>query len=445
MADKTYWGKYIITTPNQLTAAALVIQYWVPRQQVNPGVFIAVFLVVIIFINYFGVRVFGEFEFWLSSIKVLVIIGLIILSLVLALGGGPNGDRTGFRYWRDPGAFAEYIGKGAWGRFLGIWSSMITAVFAYLGTELVGVTVGEAQNPRRNIPRAIKLTFWRILVFYVLNILLLGMIVPYNSPQLIFANSQASTNSASASPFVVAIQISGIAVLPGFLNGCILLFVFSASNSDLYIATRTIYGLASDGKAPAFLARTNKRGVPYWSLALCSLFCCLAFLNCADDSRSVFLYFVNVVTILGLLTWISILVAHICFVRARKAQGVPETSLAYKSPFGAAGSWGALFFCIIIAITKNFNVFHPDPKTYGDFDYKNFITGYIGIPFYLCLIFGYKIICRSRRVRASEADLFSGKQEIDDQEAEFLAEQAAMKAQGKGHSKLYERTIGWLF
>jgi amino acid transporter len=110
-----------------------VIQYWVKPEKVNPGVFITVFLVVIVLINYVGVRWFGELEFWLSSIKVLVICGLIILSLVLALGGGPNHDRTGFRYYKHPGAFKEYIATGAEGRFLGFWSSMVTAVFAYLG------------------------------------------------------------------------------------------------------------------------------------------------------------------------------------------------------------------------------------------------------------------------------------------------------------------------
>jgi yeast amino acid transporter len=174
----TYWFKYIIVTPNQLTAAALIIQYWKSRDEVNPGVFIAVFWVAIVAINYFGIRFFGEFEFWLSTMKVIVICGVIILSLVLALGGGPDHDRKGFRYWSDPGAFAEYIDDGATGKFLAFWSTMVTATFAYLGTELVGVTVGEAQNPRRTIPRAIKLTFYRIVFFYCISVLLLGMIVP---------------------------------------------------------------------------------------------------------------------------------------------------------------------------------------------------------------------------------------------------------------------------
>ncbi|KAF2397984.1 amino acid permease Dip5 [Trichodelitschia bisporula] len=437
----TYWFKYIIITPNQLTAAALVIQYWVPPEKVNPGVFITVFLVVIVTINYFGVRWFGEFEFWLSSIKIVIICGLIILSLVLALGGGPDHDRKGFRYYKNPGAFRAYIKTGETGKFLGFWSSMITAVFAYLGTELVGVTAGEAQNPRKTIPRAIKLTFFRILFFYVLSVFLLGLIVPYNSPDLIFAN-KVTTSSASASPFVVAVKLAGIKSLPGILNACILLFVFSASNSDLYIGSRTLYGLASQGKAPAFLARTDRRGVPVYALGVCALFCCLAYMNVAKDSRQVFGYFVNLVTIFGLLTWISILISHICFVRARRAQGVADTQLAYVAPFGQIGSYIALFFCIVIALTKNFNVFTKG--SYGSFDKKNFVTGYLGIPIYLALIFGYKLWYRPERVRPETADLWSGKAEVDREEAEFLARKEAA-GRGRKGGKFYKRAVGWLF
>ncbi|KAG0136619.1 amino acid permease/ SLC12A domain-containing protein [Tuber indicum] len=436
----TYWFKYIIVTPNQLTAAALVLQYWVPREKVNPGVWIAVFLSVIVFINYFGIRFFGEFEFWLSSIKVVTIVALILLSLVLALGGGPDHDRKGFRYWKDPGAFNTYIAQGDKGRFLGLWSTFVTATFAYLGTELVGVTVGEAQNPRKTIPRAIKLTFYRIVIFYVLSVFLLGMLVPYNSDELLFANKAKS--SAAASPFVVAIKLSGIPHLAGILNGCILLFVFSASNSDLYIASRTIYGLACEGKAPAFLALTDKRGVPVFALGLSSLFGLLAFMNVSDDSKIVFGYFVNLVTIFGILTWISILVTHICFVRARRAQGIADHQLAYTAPFGIWGSYGALVSCSIIAIFKNFNVFTYS-KAYGAFDYKNFITGYLGIPLYLIMIFGYKFCFRNSGIPASKADLFTGKDKIDREEEEFLRRKAL---KGLDHGGLFYRTfIAWLF
>jgi amino acid transporter len=444
----SYWFKYIIVTPNQLTAAALIIQYWVDRDRINPGVFIAVFWVAIVSINYFGIRFFGEFEFWLSTTKVIVIVGIIILSLVLALGGGPDHDRKGFRYWNDPGAFAEYIDDGATGRFLAFWSTMVTATFAYLGTELVGVTVGEAQNPRKTIPRAIKLTFYRIVLFYCVSVLLLGMLVPYNSEELAFANKASS--SASASPFVVAVKLAGINALPGILNGCILLFVFSASNSDLYIASRTLYGLASEGNAPRIFKRTDSRGVPIYALGLSAAFALLAFMNVSDDSKTVFGYFVNLTTIFGLLTWISILVTHIYFVKARRAQNVPDTALAYTAPLGLYGSYGALSLCILIALTKNFNVFVRSPSTYGDFDYKNFITGYLGIPLYLIMIFGYKLAMKSKGIKPENADLYSGKDIIDREEEEFLAEKARKDdlrrgSVGKKGGWFYRRFVAWLF
>ncbi len=264
----------------------------------------------------------------------LVLLGLILLSLVLACGGGPNHHATGFQYWHDPGSFAPYVMTGATGKFLGFWSVLTTAVFAYLGTELIGVVVGECANPRKAIPRAIKLTFFRILLFYIVLVFLLTMILPYNSPLLKTATGKSA--SAAASPFVVAIQISGIKVLPGLLNACILIFVFSTVNSgitfislsvnlyadvtlDLYIASRTLYGIAVEGNAPRFLTYTDKRGVPVFTLGISSLFLLLAFLNVNTASATVFTYFVNLVTIFGLLTWISILVSYIGFIRARKA------------------------------------------------------------------------------------------------------------------------------
>ncbi|KAF9696377.1 hypothetical protein EKO04_005427 [Ascochyta lentis] len=439
----TYWCKYIITTPNQLTASALIIQEWVSAKKVNPGIFILIFLVLICSINYFGIKFFGELEFWLSSIKVIVIVGVILLSFILAVGGGP-GPATGFKYYKKPGAFKEYIDTGDAGRFYGFWSSLVNAVFAYLGTELIGVTVGEAQNPRKTIPRAIKLTFYRILFFYCLAVFFLGMLVPYDSPQLAFANKEKA--KASASPFVVAIKIAGIKALPDILNACILIFTFSASNSDLYIASRTIYGLAEEGHAPKIFKWTDKRGVPVPALAISALFCCTAFMNAADDSTVVFGYFVNLTTIFGLLSWISLLVSHIYFVRARHAQGITKDQMAYVAPFGLWGSYIALFFCCLIALTKNFNVFTKG-KAYGDFDYKNFVTGYLGIPIYLICIFGYKFFMKSKGVKPHEADFYTGKDEIDREEEAFLAHQAQKKLERgdkKDGSWFYKVFVAWL-
>ncbi|GFP56986.1 hypothetical protein ACSS6W_004467 [Trichoderma asperelloides] len=437
----TYWFKYIITTPNQLTAAALVIQFWCPRDKVNPGVFIAIFLVTIIVVNYLGIELFGELEFWLSSFKVVIIVGIIIFALVIACGGGPNGDAPGFRYWHNPGAFAELYSDGSLGKFLGFWSVMVNATFAYLGTELVGVTAGEAQNPRRSIPKAIKLTFFRILIFYCLSIFLVGMIVPYNSKDLAFANKQ--TTGANASPFVVAATLAGVKVLPHIINACILVFVFSASNSDLYIASRTLYGLASDDAAPAIFKKTNKRGVPYPALFLSAAISCLAFMNASTSSTVVFGYFVNLVTIFGILTWISILVTYLFFLRARRAQNIPDSAMPYVAPQGFWGTVICLAFVILISLTKNFNVFIHTKET--NFDYKNFITGYLGIPLYISMLFGHMLLTGSRGVKPHEADFYTGKDIIDSQEADYLEQEQIKNADSQGMRKFYNRYIAWLF
>jgi len=442
----TYWMKYIIVTPNQLTAAAIAFQYWVPRDTLNPGVFIAIFLVLIFSINFFGgIKFFGELEFYLSSFKVVTIIGVILFSLCIACGAGPTNQANdyvpGFKTWKDPGAFAEAYAEGSLGKFLGFWSVMVNATFAYLGTELVGVTAAEAAS-RKSIPKAIKLTFYRILVFYILSVLLVGMIVPYNAKELAFANK--ASGNANASPFVVAAEIAGVEVLPFILNLCIIVFVFSASNTDLYIASRTLYGLASDESAPAIFKRTNRRGVPYPALFLCTAIALLAFLNVSDDSKKVFGYFVNLTTIFGLLTWIFILITHIFFLRARRAQGIADSEVAYRSPVGYWGTCVALFFCILVALTKNFAAFiHKDGKT---FDYETFITGYLGIPIAFVLFFGHMFWTGSKFVKPHEADFHSGKEIVERQFDEYAALEAEKKANANaGWAKFYYRYISWLF
>lgn len=440
----SYLFKYLIITPNQLTAAAMVIQYWVDRDTVNPGVWITIFLVVIVIINTVGVKYFGEFEFWLSSFKVLVMLGLILFLFIIMLGGGPNHDRLGFRYWKDPGAFKPYSAaiSGSKGKFVAFVSVFVYALFAYLGIELTGVVAAEAQNPRRNIPRAVKLTMYRIIVFYIVTIFLLGMCVAYNDPQLLAAKKKST--SAAASPFVVAIMNSGVEVLPHIFNVCVLMFVFSACNSDLYVASRSLYSLAVDGKAPKLFAKTNRWGIPYNSLILSVLFCLLAYMTVSSGSAQVFNYFVNVVSIFGLMSWISILITYIYFDRALKAQGVDKSSLAYAAPWQPYGAYFALAFCCLIALIKNFTVFLGHT-----FDYKTFITGYIGIPVFAISFFGYKFIKKSKFVKPEEADLQTYKDIVDFEEEEwkiFEAEKRERLGNGKKNFEwFYENYLGKIF
>ncbi|VVT46381.1 uncharacterized protein SAPINGB_P001185 [Magnusiomyces paraingens] len=440
-----YYIKYIIVAPNQLTAAALVIQYWVSREVVNPGIWVAIFLVTLVTLNLFGVKIFGEMEFWLSCIKVVTMLGLIFLTMVIALGGGPDHDRRGFRYWKDPGAFRPFekngqVMHGSAGKVVSSLSVMVTAVFAFMGTELVGVTVGEAENPRRNIPRAIKLTFYRICLFYIVSVLFLGMCVPYNDAGLAFTKS--GKTGAAASPFVVAITNAGIGKLDQVINAALLLFILSGSNSDMYIATRTLYGLASNGIAPKVFLRVNRFGIPYVSLGFTATFGLLSLLCISSSAQRVFTIFVNIVSVMGLLTWICILWTHICFVKGMEAQKIDTSKMVYRAPLGKIGSWVALVFCCMIALLKNFTAF------IFDFDSVSFVTGYVGIPIFIITFWVYKLVKKTHRVGALEIDYeCMEKRKVDEEEKLFLeAEKRRLEEFPPSvWEKIYNNSLGYLF
>ncbi|CAG9978566.1 unnamed protein product [Clonostachys byssicola] len=437
-----YLFKYLLATPNQMAATALIMEFWT-QDRINPAVWISIVLVLIIIVNFCGVKVFGEMEFWVSSLKVIILTGVILIMLILACGGGPTHDVKGFKYWSDPGAFAEYKVKGDVGKFTGVWSTMIQAVYAFGGTELVGVTVAEAKNPRIAMPKAVKMTFFRIAFFYIVSVFLLGMVVPYNSPELAFALT--AKTSAAASPFVVAITNAKIKGLDHVINASLLIFVVSSAVSDLYISTRTLYGIACDGKAPKILTRTTKLGVPYVAMIIPLAFTCLSYMSVQAGAKQVFNYLTNMVAIFGMLTWIGILVSHVGFIKATKAQQIPDDRFPYRSPFGLVGSYIALAFLSILILTKSFDVF------VGGFDYKGFIVGYIGLPVYLTLLFGYKFWRGTKRVTNSEADLVTGVPTIS-----FAEERALHEAEERERAKdqtgvarvigqVYRRTLAWLF
>ncbi|CAO1630068.1 unnamed protein product [Sympodiomycopsis kandeliae] len=399
-----YLCKYLVLVPNQLNATALLIAYW--RPDLSGAIWISVFALVIITLNIWGgVRVFGEIEYWLSFVKIIVLIGLIILSICINAGAG-DGDYYGFRNWTNGRGFQEYKATGALGRFLGTWSAMTLALFAYTGSELPAVAVAEAKNPRKAIPKAIRSTFYRILFFYIILILLVGLIVPADSPELLGATK--SKSNASASPFVVAIKIAGINALPGILNACFLVFTFSAANSDLYVASRTLYGLSKSGMMPRWFLIVDKKGTPYVALIFCSLFIALGYITVGSDGATAFGYLTSSVTVFGGLTWWALLIVHMRFMAGMKAQGKDRNKLAYKSPFQPYFGWYSLFVITLVLIFKGFQTFIPK------FDHKSFITQYIGIPIFVLLYVGWKIYYKTKFIRASEMDLVTGARELTD-------------------------------
>lgn len=170
-----YWANDAISTASDLVALQLLLQYWTDH---FPGWAISlIFLFVVIGLNVITVRMYGEAEYWLSILKVATIVVFIILGIVVNCGGNSEHQYIGGRNWRIGDApFVNGIG--------GFASVFVTASFAYGGTESIAITAGETKDPARTLPKVVRNVFWRILIFYIISILLIGLNVPYNYPGL---------------------------------------------------------------------------------------------------------------------------------------------------------------------------------------------------------------------------------------------------------------------
>ncbi|PYH88993.1 amino acid permease [Aspergillus ellipticus CBS 707.79] len=399
----------MLIIPNQLAAGELLIAYWQDDEAKYSIFWITTFLGLIITANSMCSRYLGKYDVALSFFKVLVMSGLMGLCVILAFGGGPDRDIKGFRYWRDPGAFASGSGSNVAGTLRAICRTVPSATLAYVGSELMGMTILRTQNPRKAAGRAIKVTFYRIVVFNLVNITLLGMLVPYDNQVLAFAqrvSNQASSKHRTASAFVAVAQSAGPRVIPHLLNACLVLFVLSAANHALLTASRTLYGLSLDRNAPFFLGRTNRRGVPIYALSVSSALACLAYLNSSSGSKKLFEHSVNLVSMFSILTWVSIIIIHFSFIRARRAQKITDAVLTFKAPLGLFGSWLALIACVLVVVIRGFDLFDRESYPNG-VDRSAFVTSYIGIPLYIVLVLGYKIGTKSKHVNPQDVDMGS--------------------------------------
>lgn len=377
-----------------LTAAGLIIQYW--NRDFNIGILIAIFWVVFTLVNYLPVGIYGELEMWLSSLKVITIVGFIFFGICVAAGVGQEGV-IGFKHWNDPGPFSEYLVTGGIGKFVGFWAVMIQASVAYQGAELVGVGAGEARDPRKTVPQAIRVTFWGIMGLFVSTMLLITMIVPANDPNLLNDSSDAS-----ASPLVIAAKRAGVKVLPDIINAVLLTAVLSAANSNVYSGSRVLLALAEEGHAPAILKRTNRHGIPHVAVAVTAVVGLLAFLNLSSEGGRVFNWLLNISGVAGLTTWGSTCLSHLYFTRALKAQGISRSELPYVSRFQPYTAYYGLFFNVLIALTQGFTVFI-------NWSTSDFFAAYISIILFVVLGVGHKLWYRQPMVDPAKADLVRGR------------------------------------
>ncbi|KAI9271289.1 amino acid permease-domain-containing protein [Sporodiniella umbellata] len=348
-----------------------------------------IFLVAIVAVNFLGVKIYGELEYWFAMIKILIVIVFIIIGILVATGA-VGGHASGFEYWRTPGAF----NNGG----VGTISVLLSAGFSFQGTEVVGITAGEAKNPTKTVPRAIRNTFWRIIIFYIITIFLLGLCIPYDNEGL--SNSDGGAGTAS---FTLVFQAAGIKVGADIINAIVLTSVLSAANSSMYTTSRTLLGLARDGNAPAFLGRVNRHGSPYWAVIVSSIigFACV-FVSIYSASQA-FVWFQAITAVSGFISWAGIGAVHVRFRRAYIRQGRSIEELPYKS---VAYPFSGIFSCclsILIILGQGYVAFTPE------FDATKFCISYVGIlPFIVCYIL-HKSITRKKVIPLEEVDFETGR------------------------------------
>lgn len=417
-----YAMQWLVVMPLELVAAAITVQYW--DDKTNSAAYSAAFYVVIMAINLFGVKGYGEAEFVFSAIKVLAVIGFIILGIVIVCGGGPHGGYLGGKYWHDPGAFNH--------GFKGLCSVFVTAAFAFSGTELVGLASAETANPRRSLPKATKQVFWRITLFYIVSLVIVGCMVPYNNPDLL-----KSDGTARYSPFVIGIKNAGISGLPSVMNAVIMIAVLSVGNSSVYGSSRTMAALAAAGQAPKFFNYIDKQGRPIFGIILAGIIGLICFISASDKQGEAFDWMMALSGLSSLFTWGSICACHLRFRYALKKKGRGTDELAYVSQAGIIGSIYGVVMNILVLVAQFWIALWPIG---GKPEADTFFKAYLSFPIIIVFYLGHKIWKKNWRlyIPVDEIDIDTGRRELDlDLLKQELAEEKAYLASKPFYYRLY--------
>ncbi|KAJ5310862.1 Aldolase vrtJ [Penicillium atrosanguineum] len=404
----------VLLIPFEISALQLVLTFW--RDDIPVEAVVSACIVLYFILNAFTVRWYGEAEFWLASGKVLLILIVFLFTFITMVGGNPKHDAYGFRYWNEPGAFAEYIATGSLGRFEGFLGAVWSASFTVVGPEYISMIAGEAKLPRRYLKTAFKTTYLRFAFFFIGSALCVGIVIPYNDKSLlaILSGSSSGSGTAAASPYVIAMKNLGISVLPHVTNALLVTSIFSAGNAYTYYGTRSLYSLSIQGQAPKFLRKCTKAGVPIYCLCVVMVFPFLGFLNVSSNSATVLTWLTNIITAAQVIDYIIICTTYLFFYRALRAQKIDRRTLPYYGYFQPYSAWIALVWMIFVVTTYGYSTFLP-----GNWSISSFFTYYTMVLAAPLLFFTWKLIKRTRLVKATEMDLVWDRPIIDAYEATF--------------------------
>ncbi|KAH7186253.1 amino acid permease/ SLC12A domain-containing protein [Fusarium flagelliforme] len=402
-----------LLVPFEISALNLVLKFW--RDDIPVAAVVAICIVLYGLINVGAVKWFGEAEFWLSIGKVILFFIVFFFTFITMVGGNPQKDAYGFRYWKNPGSFAEHITTGDLGRFEGFLGSLWIAAFTCVGPEYVSMIAGEAKLPRVYIKNAFKTTYIRFGIFFILSSLCVGIIIPYDDPTLVSVTGGGEgAGTGAASPYVIAMGNLGIGVLPHIVNGLLVSSIFSAGNALTYYGTRSLYGLALEGQAPRFLLKCTSFGLPIYCLGIVMIFPFLAFLAVSNDSAVVLTWLTNIITAAQIIDHIVISITYIFFYRACKAQGIDRKTLPYYGWFQPYSAWISAAFLICVVFCYGYTTFLP-----GNFTPDGFFTYYTMLIIAPITFFGWKFTKKTKFIEPSEADLVWERPQIDAYEAAF--------------------------
>ncbi|KAL1955438.1 hypothetical protein VTO42DRAFT_8531 [Malbranchea cinnamomea] len=383
-----YWFNDAVSTASDLVALQLLLQYWSDN---FPGwAFSLIFLVVLIGLNIVTVRLYGEMEYWLSLLKVATIVIFIFVGIAVNCGANPDKEYIGGKYWTMGDApFVGGIG--------GFASVFVTASFAYGATESIAITAGETRNPTRNLPRVVRNVFWRILIFYILSIIIIGFNVPYTYPNL-------SDGDTKTSPFTIVFDMVGSKVAGSFINAVIMTSVISAGNHALFAGSRLLYTLAVNRHAPPFFATLNRFKTPWVAVLGTTIISGLCFGASYIGAGQLWTWLQNIVGVSNQLSWMAIGFSSYRFRTGIRRQGL-EHLLPFKNWTYPYGPLASLVLNGVLILVQGWKSFSPHFKA------VDFVSFYIEIPIMIVMFVGWKIIKRTKFVAYKDMDFVTDRYE----------------------------------
>lgn len=411
-----YAFQWMVTGPLELIAAAMLTQYQTWQEAdtggagVNPVAWVAILYFFELCVHLFGGSLgYAELEFFIACIKVTATLAWIIYSIIYNAGGIPGHGYIGGHYYYDPGAFFN--------GFKGVANVMVSAAFAYAGTEVSALAAAETANPVRAIPSTTRQTFWRIIVFFVVAICMVGLTVPYNIGNL------GSSTEGSGSPFVRMLELAGTHALPTLMNAVVMFSVFGVSNAAIYAGSRTLVALSVSGNGPKFLSYIDRRGRPLIAQCCMLTFALLCFVSASSKYNDVFNWLYAFVELVAMYVWASINFCHIKFRLAWRYNNRSTSELLYAAPLGIYGSVIAGSILVFI-IGINFWTAAAPPLPEGGSQLttsgrvQNFFQQNLSVPFGLVIYAIHKIYWKKKYnnwgyVGVKDIDLDEGVRDID--------------------------------